>query len=124
MLKFLINIFKKTPPIKESFGDSFIGGSTKIIGDISAPHGNIRIEGSVFGNITSNKIIVSSTGSVHGGLKGVELINDGEIKGTLVFNNVLLTKNSTSYTQMKTKKIAIEYGANWEGISRMNLNVQ
>lgn len=99
---------------------NIINNGTNINGDIVS-NGDIRIDGTLSGTITSkSKMVLGQTGSVEGDINAQHADISGKVKGN-IFVNELLTLKSTSkvYGDVVTKKIIIEAGAEFNGRCHM-----
>jgi cytoskeletal protein CcmA (bactofilin family) len=99
---------------------NLIGVGTEIKGDITS-NGDIRIDGSLTGNLnTSGKLVIGETGKVNGEIvcKNSEVL--GEIKGKIKVSELLSLKaTSKIFGDIVTKKLAIEPGSKFTGNCNM-----
>jgi cytoskeletal protein CcmA (bactofilin family) len=99
---------------------NLIGVGTEIKGDITS-NGDIRIDGSLTGNLnTSGKLVIGETGKVNGEIvcKNSEVL--GEIKGKIKVSELLSLKaTSKIFGDIVTKKLAIEPGSRFTGNCNM-----
>jgi len=99
---------------------NLIGLGTDIKGDINS-NGDIRIDGSLIGNLTTTgKLVIGETGKIHGEIscKNSEVL--GEIKGKIKVNELLSLKaTSKIYGDIVTKKLAREPGSRFTGNCNM-----
>jgi cytoskeletal protein CcmA (bactofilin family) len=93
---------------------------TKITGDLVS-ESNIRIDGTVEGNVTSSaKIVIGEKGAVTGNLICSDADIEGILHGDATINGVLiLRENATIHGDIKTVRIHIEEGATFNGACRM-----
>jgi cytoskeletal protein CcmA (bactofilin family) len=93
---------------------------TKIIGDIVS-ESNIRIDGTVEGNVTSSaKIVIGEKGTVTGNLICSDADVEGALHGDANINGVLiLREKATIHGDINTVRIHIEEGATFNGACRM-----
>jgi len=111
----------------ESDGNSvnLIGAGTKIKGNIQS-EGDIRIDGTLIGTITSKgKVVVGSTGTVEGEITCENADISGTVKVKLSVSNILLLKPTAKLTgDIVTSKLAIESGATFSGSCSMGAVVK
>ncbi|GDX47485.1 MAG: polymer-forming cytoskeletal protein [Bacteroidota bacterium] len=101
---------------------NIIGVGTRLEGTIFCD-GDIRIDGSVKGTITSKaKIVVGATGSIEGDLYCENADVSGKIFGSIEVGELLFMK-STSYLEgdISTTKFVVEAGAKFNGNCRMGV---
>ncbi len=101
---------------------NIIGAGTRIEGAITCD-GDIRIDGSVKGTVTSKaKIVVGPTGSIEGDLFCENADVSGKIFGSIEVSELLFMK-STSYLEgdITTTKFVVEAGAKFNGNCRMGV---
>ncbi len=96
---------------------------TKITGDIVS-ESNIRIDGTVDGNVSSSaKIVIGENGSVTGNISCIDADIEGTLHGDAEINGVLiLREKATIHGDINTFRIHIEEGATFNGACRMNSN--
>ena len=111
----------------ESDGHSvnLIGTGTKIKGNIQS-EGDIRIDGTLIGTITSKgKVVVGSTGTVEGEIICANADISGTVKIKITVSDVLLLKPTAKLTgDIITSKLAIESGATFSGTCSMGAVVK
>lgn len=102
---------------------NIIGEGTEIIGDIKCP-GDIRIDGSLTGNLTVvGKVVVGQSGKIKGEISCKNSEIEGSIEGkVLVVELLSLKKTANIQGDIKTRRLAIEPGAIFTGNCRMNDN--
>lgn len=101
---------------------NIIGAGTRIEGAITCD-GDIRIDGTVKGTVTSKaKIVVGPTGSIEGDLFCENADVSGKIFGSIEVSELLFMK-STSYLEgdITTTKFVVEAGAKFNGNCRMGV---
>ena len=93
---------------------------TKVSGDIHS-ESNIRIDGTVDGNVTTTaKIVVGENGIVTGNLKSADADIEGKLLGDATINGVLiLREKATVDGDIHTQRIHIEEGATFNGACQM-----
>jgi cytoskeletal protein CcmA (bactofilin family) len=111
----------------ENDGNSvnLIGAGTKIKGNIQS-EGDIRIDGTLIGTITSKgKVVVGSTGNVEGEITCENADISGTVKVKISVSNILLLKPTAKLTgDIVTSKLAIESGATFSGSCSMGAVVK
>ena len=108
---------------KQETGSSsinLIGNGTVIEGDIRS-NGDIRIDGSVVGNVFSKaKVVIGSTGLVEGNINCQNADVSGTIKGKSTVNELLFLKSSSKLNgDIVTGKLVVEVGAAFTGSCNM-----
>ena len=107
---------------QESTGSSInlIGNGTVIEGDIRS-NGDIRIDGSVVGNVYSKaKVVIGATGQVEGNINSQNADVSGTIKGKSTVAELLFLKASSKLNgDIVTGKLVVEVGATFTGSCNM-----
>ncbi len=100
---------------------NLIGSGTEINGDIIT-NGDIRIDGTVSGNIKSKgKIVLGESGKVKGEINCKNADISGKIDGKIVISDLLALKPSSFIEgDIVANKLAIEPGAKFTGNCTMN----
>lgn len=100
---------------------NLIGSGTVIKGDITC-NGDIRIDGSLEGNLTTKgKVVIGETGKSNGELNCKNADVSGKVEGKLVVSELLSLKPSSYISgDIVTNKLAIEPGARFTGNCNMN----
>ena len=116
-------MFNKTDSAKSEGGTSsinLIGAGTAVEGDIKS-NGDIRIDGTVIGNIISkSKVVVGATGSIDGNVTSQNADVSGSIKGKVTVNELLFLKSSANIQgDIITGKLVVEVGASFTGTCNM-----
>lgn len=101
-----------------------IGLGTEITGDIST-NGDIRFEGSLFGNLrTKGKVVVGETGNVKGEINCKNSVIEGKIEGKIIVSELLTLKATSSLKgDIITRRLAIEPGAKFTGNCSMEAEI-
>ena len=106
----------------ESTGSSInlIGNGTVIEGDIRS-NGDIRIDGSVIGDVYSKaKVVIGNTGLIEGNINCQNADVSGTIKGKSSVNELLFLKASSKLNgDIVTGKLVVEVGATFTGSCNM-----
>lgn len=100
---------------------NLLRSGTEIKGDINSG-GDIRIEGTVTGNIkVKGKVIIGNTGKVTGDIQCAFCDISGKVIGKLNIGNSLTLKASADYQgEITTSKLIIEPGAIFNGSCKMD----
>jgi len=116
---------KNTNQQQETPSINLIGVGTNIQGDINT-NGDIRIDGSVIGKITSKgKIVVGTSGNVEGEVFAKNADISGKTKGKINISEILTIKASADLTgDITTNRLAIEPGALFTGNCNMTKTLQ
>ncbi|MFC2138638.1 polymer-forming cytoskeletal protein [Bacteroidota bacterium] len=98
-----------------------ISYGTDIKGNIKT-NGDIRIDGSLEGNLTTaGKIVVGETGKIKGEIKCKNSDIEGQLIGKIVVEELLALKRTSSINgDIVTDKLAIEPGATFTGKCEMS----
>ena len=104
----------------ESKAINLIGAGTKITGDVSSD-GDIRIEGSINGNInTKGKVVVGITGKVNGEITCKNFDLSGKVEGKVNAEKLLSLKSTADIKgDINADKLAVEPGAVFTGSCKM-----
>ncbi len=99
---------------------NLIGAGTEITGDINS-NGDIRIDGTLVGNLTTKgKVVIGETGRVKGEVNCKNSDVSGEIEGKIVVSELLSLKISARVNgDIQTSKLAIEPGSKFTGNCNM-----
>jgi len=102
---------------------NLISSGTDITGDIKSI-GDIRIDGSLTGNLnTKGKVVIGPTGKVNGEIICKNSEVSGVIEGKITVEQLLNLKASSKiYGDIATLKLSIEPGANFSGTCKMSDN--
>ena len=101
---------------------SLIGGGTSLKGDITSS-GDLRIDGTLVGNIIcSAKIIIGANGVVEGDISGQQADIMGKVTGTIKVKELLQLKTNCQVNgNLHAAKLQIEPAANFNGQCHMIL---
>lgn len=120
-MKILGNMAKSTEVEPVSNNLNIIGFGSEIKGEVNT-NGDIRIDGTVNGNITvKGKIVVGETGRILGNIYCKQCDVFGYVEGNVNTQDLLSLKASSSVNgDMVCSKLAIEPGAKFTGKCDMN----
>jgi cytoskeletal protein CcmA (bactofilin family) len=99
---------------------SLIGSGTSLKGDITSS-GDLRIDGTLVGNIIcSSKVIIGANGVVEGDISGVTADIMGKVSGTIKVKELLQLKSNCQVNgNLHSAKLQIEPAANFNGQCHM-----
>ena len=99
---------------------SLIGSGTSLKGDITSS-GDLRIDGTLVGNIIcSSKVIIGANGVVEGDISGVTADIMGKVSGTIKVKELLQLKSNCQVNgNLYSAKLQIEPAANFNGQCHM-----
>lgn len=119
-------MFNGKPRAKETPTGSttIIGAGTTITGDIES-NGDIRIDGTLVGNLTSRaKILIGQEGNVQGDIVGQQGDIMGKVTGQLRIKELLQLRGKCVVTgEIFTGKLEVEPSASFNGSCHMGANV-
>jgi cytoskeletal protein CcmA (bactofilin family) len=120
-------MFQKTnkSSVTEGTSINLIGNGTNIVGDITS-NGDVRIDGSLKGNITiTGKLVIGASGILEGNVQCQNADVSGEIKGTINVTELLSLKATAKILgDIVTAKISIEPNATFTGTCNMGAVVK
>jgi cytoskeletal protein CcmA (bactofilin family) len=98
---------------------SIISADLKIVGDMTSS-GDIQIDGTVEGNITSRGLTIGEGAKVQGALVAESVQVYGAVTGTISANSVVLAKSAKIDGDISHQSLSMEAGASLAGqISRL-----
>jgi cytoskeletal protein CcmA (bactofilin family) len=99
---------------------NIIGAGTTIVGDVNCP-GDIRIDGTLTGNLNvQGKIVIGTSGIIKGEITCKNSEIEGKIEGRVTVTELLSLKSTSSILgDISTRKLAIEPGAIFTGNCKM-----
>ena len=105
-------------------GATLIGAGTTLKGDIKS-NNDLRIDGTVIGNINSNaKIIIGTSGVVEGDIMGNQADIVGKVSGNIRAKELLQLRGESTVTgNIYAGKLQIEPTATFNGQCHMGANV-
>lgn len=100
---------------------NLLGAGTTITGDILA-EGDIRIDGTLKGNLNAKgRVVIGTTGLIDGEIKCQTAEIAGTLQGKINVQNLLSLKGSSKLNgDIVTGKLSIEPGAAFSGSCQMN----
>jgi cytoskeletal protein CcmA (bactofilin family) len=95
---------------------NLIGTGTFITGDVNSS-GDLRIDGSIRGNITSKaRLVLGPNGKIEGDIHAQNAEIQGAVKGKLFIGEVLFLKATAVISgDIRTSKLVVEGGAEFNG---------
>lgn len=111
-------------PASNGTGATLISAGTTLKGDISSSS-DLRIDGTVIGNIKSSaKIIIGSTGVVEGDMSGNQADIVGKVSGNIRSKELLQLRGQSVVTgNLYAGKLQVEPSATFNGQCHMGANV-
>ncbi|MEN9549502.1 MAG: hypothetical protein RIR12_2093 [Bacteroidota bacterium] len=105
-------------------GATLIGAGTTLIGDIKSS-GDLRVDGTVLGNIISAaKIIIGTTGSVEGNIECQQADVTGKVSGNITAKDMLQLRGDCIVTgNLYAGKLQVEPSATFNGQCHMGAEV-
>jgi cytoskeletal protein CcmA (bactofilin family) len=99
---------------------NLIGAGTVIEGDIRS-NGDIRIDGTVYGSVSSKaKVVIGTTGVIEGDVNSQNADVSGTVKGKTTISELLFLKSTSKITgDLVTGKLVVEVGASFTGSCNM-----
>jgi len=107
----------------ETAAINLISLGTDITGDVKST-GDIRIDGSLTGNLnTKGKIVIGPSGKVNGEVVCKNSEVSGTVEGRIIVSQLLILKASSKiFGDIATSKLSIEPGAVFSGNCKMSEN--
>jgi cytoskeletal protein CcmA (bactofilin family) len=105
-------------------GATLIGAGTTLTGDIKSS-GDLRVDGTVLGNIISAaKIIIGTTGSVEGNIECQQADVTGKVSGNITAKDMLQLRGDCIVTgNLYAGKLQVEPSATFNGQCHMGAGV-
>ena len=105
-------------------GTTLISAGTTLKGDISS-NGDLRIDGTIIGNIHSSaKIVIGSNGVVEGDITGNQADIVGKVSGNIRAKELLQLRGESVVTgNLYAGKLQVEPSATFNGQCHMGANV-
>ena len=100
---------------------NIIGGGTSIVGNIVS-QGDVRVDGTLEGNLTTqSKLVIGTTGKRVGEIKCRDCEVSGTVRGKILVENLLMLKSTAAVEgEIRTSKLAIEPSAIFSGTCSMS----
>jgi cytoskeletal protein CcmA (bactofilin family) len=100
---------------------NIIGQGTEIKGDMSTS-GDIRIDGKLTGNFSSNqKLVVGQSGIIEGNITCKDCDISGKIIGDMCISGLLILKSTSDVSgDVTTNQFVVEIDAQFSGVCKMN----
>jgi cytoskeletal protein CcmA (bactofilin family) len=95
---------------------NIIGAGTVIEGEVKS-HGDIRVDGTIKGSVSSkSRVVIGSTGTIEGDVTCQNADISGSVIGRTTVNEMLFLKaNSRINGDIQTGKLVVEVGASFTG---------
>lgn len=104
-------------PSKAPAAPSIISSDLTINGNLTS-EGDVQVDGTVEGDIISNKLTVSSTATVRGAIECETVVIAGHVTGQIKARHVTLAKTARVIADVIQERLSIEPGAFFEGNCR------
>ena len=96
---------------------SIVSADMAVSGNLKSK-GDIQVDGTVEGDITSNKLTIGAAASVRGMIEAEVVVIAGEVFGQIKARQVSLLKTARVMADVVQEKLSIEPGAVFEGNCR------
>lgn len=105
-------------------GTTLIGAGTTVKGDISSSS-DLRIDGTIIGNINSSaKVVIGANGVVEGNITGNQADIIGKVTGNIKAKELLQLRGDSNVTgNLYAEKLQVEPSATFNGECHMGDNV-
>jgi cytoskeletal protein CcmA (bactofilin family) len=115
---------KTTDGPQAGSGTTIIGAGTIINGDITS-NGDIRIDGTLIGNLSSKaKVLIGQDGVVEGDINGQQADIMGKVTGMLKIKEMLQLRGKSNVNgELYAGKLEVEPTATFNGSCHMGANV-
>lgn len=97
-----------------------IAKGTRIEGDFKTSE-NVRIDGTIKGNISCDKkLVLGKDAQIEGKLQAKEAVIMGQIQGNVIIGGLLKLESSANvHGDITAQKIIVDEGAKYDGISKI-----
>ena len=106
-----------TDKLADGVGPSVIGRDLIITGNLVSK-GEVRVEGTIQGDVHCNSLVIGDNAHVNGGIAAQEVLVRGKVTGSIRATTISLASSSHVEGDVLHKALAIEQGAFFEGKSR------
>jgi cytoskeletal protein CcmA (bactofilin family) len=105
----------------ESPSINIIGFGTEIQGNVNTT-GDIRVDGKIAGDFSTNqKLVIGQSGIVEGNITCRDCDISGKVFGNIIVNELITLQSTADIVgDISTHKLAIEIGAQFSGICKMH----
>jgi cytoskeletal protein CcmA (bactofilin family) len=105
----------------ESPSINIIGYGTDIQGNVNTT-GDIRIDGKIVGDFSSNqKLVIGQSGIIEGNITCRDCDISGKVIGNILVNEVVALKSTADIAgDISTHSLVIEMGAQFSGVCKMH----
>ncbi|MEL6977249.1 MAG: polymer-forming cytoskeletal protein [Pseudomonadota bacterium] len=95
-------------------GVSVIGSELVIVGDVQSS-GEIKVDGTIRGDVACSKVTVSENGEIQGGISAELVVIHGKASGSIKGRSVMLHATARVEADIKHQGIGIEMGTRYDG---------
>jgi cytoskeletal protein CcmA (bactofilin family) len=106
-----------TPPAPKNAPPSLLSSDLTINGNLESA-GDMQVDGTVEGDIRSNKLTISNTAVVRGSIEAESVVIAGHVTGQIKARHVTLSKSARVIADVVQERLTIEPGAFFEGNCR------
>jgi cytoskeletal protein CcmA (bactofilin family) len=124
----MFNTKNKTDMLQEKSnganGTTLIGSGTILKGDITS-NSDLRIDGTIIGNIISTaKVVIGANGVVEGNISGNQADIIGKVTGNIKAKDLLQLRGDSTVTgNLYAGKLQVEPSATFNGQCHMGVNI-
>ena len=105
----------------ESASINIVGYGTDIVGNVNTT-GDIRVDGKITGDFSSNqKLVIGQSGVIEGNITCHDCDISGKVVGNIVVNEAVALKSTADILgDISTQNLVIEMGAQFSGVCKMH----
>jgi len=105
----------------ESPSINIIGYGTEIQGNVNTT-GDIRVDGKIVGDFSTNqKLVIGQSGIIEGNITCRDCDISGKVKGNVAVNETIVLSSTADITgDISTHNLVIEMGAQFSGVCKMH----